>query len=115
AIDEARQHYLTSLRLCREVVDKVGIIKNLAGLGAVAAQQGDLQLAARFSTAAAALRHRLGVQLPAISRGLLEEALTSVHQALDPSVLMLAVEPLALLEDLLGEVIDGREPVRIEL
>lgn len=115
AIDAARQHYLISLRLCREVVDKLGIIENLAGLGAVAAQQGDLQLAARFGTAAAALRQRLDVQLPAISRGLLEESLTAAHQALDPSALMFAAEPLALLEDLLGEAIDGREAVRIEL
>lgn len=115
ALDEARRHYLTSLRLCREVVDKVGMIENLAGLSAVAAQQGDLQLATRFAGAASALRHRLGVQLPAVSRGLLEEALAAAHHVLDPSALMFAAEPLALLEDLLGEVVDGQEPVRIEL
>lgn len=115
AIDEARQHYLTSLRLCREVADKLGIVENLAGLGAVAAQQGDFLLAARFATTAGALRRRLGVQLPAASRYLLEATLSAVRQSHDPAVLMPALEPLALLEDLLTEVIADEEPVKIEL
>ncbi|MBV9787915.1 MAG: tetratricopeptide repeat protein [Chloroflexi bacterium] len=115
ALDEARQHYLTSLRLCRDVADKLGMVENLAGLSALAAQQNDLPLAARFGATAAALCRRLGVELPAMSRQLLDETLTIVRQSFELPPHTFTIEPLALLEDLLSEVIDGQEPVKIEL
>ncbi len=79
----ARKNFVESIHLEQELDHREGIAENLEGIACVAAAQSEFEQAARFFSAAEALRVDLGIPLPPVEASDLEKWKAAVRDGVD--------------------------------